>query len=57
MSNLQVLLLIGAFLTLTIGSFVYYVATWDKAAKEPVTVILPKILAPQASDANKGDLT
>ena len=29
MTNLQVLLLIAAFLVLTVGSFVWYVATWD----------------------------
>ncbi len=33
MTNLQVLLLIAAFLTLTIGSFVWYIATWDSTAR------------------------
>ena len=56
MTNLQVLLLIAAFLTLTIGSFIYYIATWD--AQEPTSsIILPKILAPQASDLSQGGLT
>ncbi len=33
MTNLQVLLLIAAFLTLTIGSFIWYIATWDSTAR------------------------
>ena len=35
MSNRQVLALIGAFLVLTVGSFIWYVATWD--SRESVT--------------------
>ena len=57
MSNLQVLLLIAAFLTLTVGSFIYYIATWDASEREPVSIILPKILAPQASDISQRALT
>ena len=41
------LLLIAAFLALTVGSFVWYVATWDAAAEEPVTFIFPQPLAPE----------
>ncbi len=50
MSNGQVLLLIAGFLVLTIGSFVWYVATWDKraASAQPASIILPKILPPEA---------
>ncbi len=33
MTNLQVLMLIAAFLTLTIGSFIWYIATWDSTAR------------------------
>ena len=29
MSNRQVLLLIAAFVALTLGSFIWYIATWD----------------------------
>ena len=33
MTNRQVLLLIAAFVTLTLGSFIWYIATWDSAAR------------------------
>jgi hypothetical protein len=48
MSNVQVLLLIAGFLVLTVGSFVWYVATWDNrnASAQPTSIILPKILSP-----------
>lgn len=29
MTNRQVLLMIAAFVTITLGSFIWYVATWD----------------------------
>ena len=29
MSNRQVLLLIAAFVAITLGSFIWYIATWD----------------------------
>ncbi|MEL6681340.1 MAG: hypothetical protein AAFQ09_01695 [Pseudomonadota bacterium] len=50
MTNRLVLLLIAAFLTLTVGSFIYYVATWEgrDAASLPASIILPKILPPEA---------
>ena len=41
MSTPQILLLIGAFLTLTVGSFIYYVATWDAEKEQPVSLITP----------------
>ncbi|MCR9147587.1 MAG: hypothetical protein NXH74_10355 [Rhodobacteraceae bacterium] len=31
------LLAILAFVTLTVGSFVWFIVTWDKSAEEPVT--------------------
>ena len=31
MNNFKVLMLIMAFLTLTVGSFIWYVVTWDSA--------------------------
>ena len=43
MSTPQILLLIGAFLTLTVGSFIYYVATWDAEKEQPVTLITPSL--------------
>ena len=54
MTNAQVLLLIAAFLSLTVGSFVYYIATWDADAEESLTIISPKILPPEASPAYTG---
>lgn len=50
MSNLQVLLLITAFLTLTIGSFIWYIATWDNrtAKARPAAFILAQKLPPEA---------
>ncbi len=32
------LLAILAFVTLTVGSFVWFIVTWDKSAEEPVTM-------------------
>ena len=33
----RTLLLIFAFIGLTVGSFIWFVATWDKDAEEPVS--------------------
>ncbi|MEB8387087.1 hypothetical protein OO012_07605 [Rhodobacteraceae bacterium KMM 6894] len=33
----RTLLLIAAFLTLMVGSFIWFVATWDASQKQPVT--------------------
>ncbi len=43
MSIFQILLLIGAFLTLTVGSFIYYVATWDADKEQPVSLSTPSL--------------
>ena len=41
------LLLIFAFLALMIGSFIWFVATWDKSAEEPVSQrVAPALLQP-----------
>ncbi|WP_342078443.1 hypothetical protein [Yoonia sp. SS1-5] len=58
MSNAQVLLLIAAFVTLTLGSFIWFIVTWDADNEKSIsqaaspatqfTIISPKILAPQA---------
>jgi hypothetical protein len=37
----QTLILIFAALTLMIGSFVWFVATWDAAAEEPISMTQP----------------
>ncbi len=39
MSNRQVLLLIAAFVALTLGSFIWYIATWD--AEQRTNLITP----------------
>ncbi len=38
MTNLQVLLLIGAFIVLTFGSFIWYIATWNADAEESLSL-------------------
>jgi len=57
MSTPQILMLIAGFLLLTVGSFIYFVATWDADKEQPVSIILPKISPPEASPANKGAIT
>ena len=53
MTNRQVLLLIAAFVALTFGSFIWYIATWDaeervgQAGPTP-SVALLEILPPEA---------
>ncbi|WP_199910663.1 hypothetical protein [Loktanella sp. Alg231-35] len=44
MTNLQVLLLIAAFLTLTVGSFIYYIATWDADKEQPIGQLAPAFI-------------
>lgn len=55
MTNLQVLLLIGAFIVLTFGSFIWFIATWNAEAEESISmtgtapaVAFFKILPPEA---------
>ena len=55
MTNLQVLLLIAGFLTLTVGSFIWYIATWDASKTDSLSrlhaapaLALVKILPPEA---------
>lgn len=58
MSKIQIIALIIAFLTLTIGSFVWFIATWDASKEQPIglstppqlqfVIILPKVLPPEA---------
>ncbi|MGR3490736.1 MAG: hypothetical protein ACU0DW_01650 [Shimia sp.] len=40
MSNRIVLLLIIAFVALTLGSFIWFVVTWDRELEEPVTLLI-----------------
>ncbi|KQB97024.1 hypothetical protein AL073_08045 [Loktanella sp. 1ANDIMAR09] len=50
MTNRQVLLIIAAFIALTLGSFIWYIATWDshKGDNQTTLIILPEILPPEA---------
>ena len=50
MTNRQVLLLIAAFMALTLGSFIWYIATWDarKGSNQTSSIILPEKLPPEA---------
>ena len=43
----RTLTLIFAALALMIGSFVWFVATWDASKEQPIGIISPKIPAPQ----------
>jgi hypothetical protein len=35
MTKLRILALIGAFVSLTLGSFIWYIATWDATTRAP----------------------
>lgn len=37
----KTLLLIAAFLTLTIGSFIWFIVTWDADNEQPIGQLLP----------------
>ena len=43
----RTLLLIVAALVLMIGSFIWFVATWDPAKEEPISFIWPEKLPPE----------
>lgn len=36
MTNPQVLLLIAAFVTIILGSFIWFIATWDAENEQPI---------------------
>ena len=60
MTNRQVLLLIGAFVALTLGSFIWYIATWDANERTDLHMdntqhlALFTILPPEAPTPAKG---
>jgi hypothetical protein len=60
MTNRQVLLLIAAFVALTLGSFIWYIATWDAEARtslipnEVPLFILAQKLPPEAPALTTG---
>ena len=41
MSVKRIMLLIAAFLTLTVGSFIWFIATWDADKEQPIGQIAP----------------
>lgn len=56
MSNRKALMLIAAFVALTLGSFIWYVATWEgrKGQGQSSSIILPQILPPEAPTRTTG---
>jgi len=38
MTKVHILLLIAAFITLTFGSFIWFIATWNADAEQPVSM-------------------
>ncbi|MEO1638425.1 MAG: hypothetical protein AAFU41_04180 [Pseudomonadota bacterium] len=50
------LLLILAFVALTLGSFIWYIATWDdrKGGGQPSHVTLPELSLPEAPAYQQG---
>ena len=61
MTNRQVLLLIAVFVALSLGSFIWYIATWDGDARvgaasgEQSIFILAKKLPPEAPAVSIGE--
>ncbi|MCO4848036.1 MAG: hypothetical protein KC448_08710 [Yoonia sp.] len=58
MTNLQVLLLISAFIALTFGSFLWFIITWNADAEQsigslqtPPALAFSQILPPEAPHA------
>jgi hypothetical protein len=41
MSNRRVLLIIAAFVTVTFGSFIWFIATWDADKEQPIGQLTP----------------
>ncbi|MEL6840209.1 MAG: hypothetical protein AAFP85_13020 [Pseudomonadota bacterium] len=41
MTNRHVLLIIAAFVTLTLGSFIWFIATWDAEKEQPIGQLAP----------------
>ena len=51
----RTLLLIAAFLALMIGSFIWFVATWDRDAEQPVSIILDETFFPSSHNHHRPD--
>lgn len=37
----NILILIAAFITLTLGSFIWFIATWDADNEQPIGLLAP----------------
>ncbi len=44
MSVRQTLLLIAAFITLIVGSFIWFIATWDADKEQPIGQLAPMLI-------------
>ena len=44
MTNRQVLMLIAAFITLILGSFIWFIATWDADKEQPIGQHTPAVI-------------
>lgn len=44
MSIKKIMLLIAAFLTLIIGSFIWFIATWDADKEQPIGQLAPMLI-------------
>ncbi len=44
MNNARVLMMIAAFLALTLGSFIWFIVTWDPDKEQPVGMQTPSPL-------------
>ena len=44
MTNGKVLMMIAAFITLTLGSFIWFIATWDADKEEPIGQFAPAFI-------------
>ena len=44
MTNRQVLMLIAAFVTLVLGSFIWFIATWDAEKEQPIGTQMPTFI-------------
>ncbi|MEM9393150.1 MAG: hypothetical protein AAGA38_04790 [Pseudomonadota bacterium] len=38
----RTLLIILAFVAVSVGSFIWYIATWDPAENDPLSVLIPQ---------------
>ena len=44
MNKTKTLLLIAAFVTLTLGSFIWFIVTWDPGKEQPIGQLTPALI-------------